>query len=81
MTWLNTRCTAFEGSRCIASGEVLEVALATKPVMDRWASSVSPPPILIFDDTSSEVIELDWRGTSANFLARLRALQAQLLRS
>ncbi|OYT92766.1 MAG: hypothetical protein CFE43_06780 [Burkholderiales bacterium PBB3] len=74
MTWLDTPSTAFEGSRCIASGALREVARATKSVVDRWASSVSPPPILIFEDATSEVIELDWRGTLADFEARLNAL-------
>jgi hypothetical protein len=74
MTWLETPSTAFEGSRCIASGTLREVALATKPVVDSWASSISPPPILVFEDASSEVIELDWRGTLADFEARLNAL-------
>lgn len=72
MAWLDSACTAFEGSRCIASGTLREVALATKPVVDAWASSISPPPILIFDDASSEVVELDWRGTLTDFLTRLK---------
>jgi hypothetical protein len=74
MAWLDTPSTAFEGSRCIAGGTLREVALATKPVVDGWASSISPPPILVFEDASSEVIELDWRGTLAAFEARLNAL-------
>ena len=74
MAWLDTPSTAFEGGRCIASGTLREVALATKPVVDGWASSISPPPILVFDVASSEVIELDWRGTLADFEARLNAL-------
>jgi uncharacterized protein len=73
MAWLNTACTAFEGSRCISSGTLRDVALATKPVVDRWASSISAPPVLIFDDATSEVIELDWRGTLADFVTRLEA--------
>lgn len=76
MAWLDTPSTAFEGSRCIASGTLREVALATKPVVDGWASSISPPPILIFEDVSSEVIELDWRGSLADFEARLNALDS-----
>lgn len=74
MAWLDTPSTAFEGSHRIASGSLKEVALATKPVVDSWASSISPPPILIFEDASSEVIELDWRGTLADVEARLNAL-------
>lgn len=73
MTWLDTACTAFEGSTCIASGSLRDVALATKPVVARWASSISPPPVLIFDDATSEVVELDWRGSLADFLTRLNA--------
>ena len=74
MAWLDTACSAFEGSRLIASGTLKDVALAAKPVVDRWASSISAPPVLVFDDQTSEVIELDWRGTLADFATRLDAL-------
>jgi hypothetical protein len=47
--------------------------MATKPLVDAWASSISAPPILIFEDATSEVMELDWRGSSADFLTRLAA--------
>ena len=73
MAWLDTACTAFEGARCIASGSLREVAQVVKPVVDRWASSISAPPVLIFDDASSDVMELDWRGSPADFLTRLAA--------
>lgn len=78
MAWLDTPCTAFEGGRCIASGPLRQVALATKPVVDRWASSIAPPPVLVFADASSEVIELDWRGSEADFAARLAATDLAL---
>jgi uncharacterized protein len=78
MTWLDTPCTAFEGGRCIASGPLRQVAMATKPVVDRWASSIAPPPILVFDDATSEVIELDWRGSEADFATRLAATDLAL---
>jgi uncharacterized protein len=78
MTWLDTPCTAFEGGRCIASGPLRQVALATKPVVDRWASSITPPPLLVFDDASSEVIDLDWRGSEADFATRLAATDLAL---
>jgi uncharacterized protein len=78
MAWLDTACTAFEGGRCIASGPLREVALATKPVVDRWASSITPPPILVFDDATSEVMELDWRGSEADFATRLAATDLAL---
>lgn len=69
--WTHAQCTAFEGSRRIASGALKEVALAAKLAHDRSTHSASPPPVLIFDDATSEVIELDWRGSSAAFAARL----------
>jgi uncharacterized protein len=62
-----TRCTAFEGSRKIASGELAQVALKTKEVIDRGEHG----PVLIFDDVTSEAIELDLRGTAEDVLERL----------
>jgi uncharacterized protein len=60
-------CTAFAGQRCIASGELAEVARATKVVLDRGKGD----PILIFDDATSELIEIDFRGTPAEVVKRL----------
>ena len=62
-----TRCTAFEGSRRIASGELAHVALKTKEVIDRGEQA----PVLIFDDVTSEQIEVDFRGTAEEVLKRL----------
>jgi uncharacterized protein len=52
------RCTAFLGPRRIASGPLEEVALEVKAVVDRgeW-------PVLVFDDQTSAVVDLDLRGT------------------
>lgn len=72
MTWLaNTLCTAFESTRCIASGKLKDVALVAKTAVDRGAGSPTPTPVLIFADATSEVIELDWRGNAEEFAARL----------
>lgn len=71
MSWAKTLCTAFEGSRCIATGELKDVALIAKVAVDRGAGQLKPIPVLIFDDATSEVIELDWRGTAEAFAARL----------
>jgi len=76
MDWLKTLCTAFEGSQCIATGELQDVAVAAKIAVDRAASSNKAPPVLIFNNASSETIELDWRGSMDEFTARLH-LQAQ----
>ena len=60
-------CIAFEGARRIASGSLAEVVAATKPSVDRGAGA----PILIFDQVTSAPIEVDFRGTLAEVLARL----------
>jgi hypothetical protein len=62
-----TRCTAFEGSRRIASGTLEHVALKTKDVIDRGERA----PVLIFDDVTGEQIEVDFRGTPQDVLGRL----------
>jgi uncharacterized protein len=62
-----TRCTAFEGFQRIASGELAQVALETKRVVDRGEKA----GILIFDDATGEQIEVDFRGTVKDLLKRL----------
>lgn len=62
-----TLCIAFAGARCIAAGELVEVALKAKETIDRG----SPDPVLLFDEATSEPIELDFRGTRADLLKRL----------
>jgi hypothetical protein len=59
-------CTAFEGNRRIASGVLPEVALKVKEVIDRGVRA----PVLIFDDASSELIEVDFRGTAQDVVER-----------
>lgn len=61
------RCTAFEGTRRIAAGTVVDVALAAKEVVDRGPTG----PVLVFDDHTSHLVELDLRGTPAEVAARL----------
>ncbi|AGA24972.1 DUF2239 family protein [Singulisphaera acidiphila] len=61
------RCTAFEGVRRIASGELGQVALRVKEVLDRGETA----PVLIFDDVTSEPIEVDFRGTVEDVAERL----------
>jgi hypothetical protein len=63
----HTHCTAFEGSRRIASGELPEVARRTKEILDRGGLD----PVLIFDDATSEQIEVDFRCTAEEVLKRL----------
>jgi uncharacterized protein len=58
---------AFEGDRRIASGDLREVARAAKQTLDRRDDA----SILVFDDASSDPIEIDLRGTVEEVLARL----------
>lgn len=69
MTSTTRHCTAFEESRCIASGPLSEVALQVKAAADQNRQKT----ILIFDDLTSELIELDLRGSSSDILKRLEA--------
>jgi hypothetical protein len=64
-----TRCVAFQGSRRIAGGELHQVALKTKEVLDRGYQV----PVLIFDESTSEPIEVDFRGTAQEVFERLTA--------
>jgi hypothetical protein len=56
---------AFAGSRRIASGELREIAVAAKTAIDAGET------VLIFDDETSEVVEVDFRGTPEDVLERL----------
>jgi hypothetical protein len=60
-----THCTAFEGARRIASGDLAEVASKAKAAVDKGRQ------VMIFDDASSEAIEVDFRGTVEDVLQRL----------
>ncbi len=62
----DTRCTAFAGTRRIASGALRHVALVAQREQQAGAA-----PVLIFDDRTSQQIELDLRGSSADLLRRL----------
>jgi hypothetical protein len=58
---------AFEGARRIASGGLQQVALGAKKVLDRGERG----PVLIFDGATSELVEIDFRGTPADVARRL----------
>lgn len=65
-------CTAFEGSRRIASGKLADVAVKSKEVLDRGTRA----PVLIFDDLTGEQLEVDFRGTAEDVVKRLGGNQA-----
>lgn len=60
-------CTAFAGQAHIATGSLSKVALATKRIVDGGESA----PILIFDNATSQPVEIDFRGAAEEVLGRL----------
>ncbi|TWH99731.1 hypothetical protein IP90_03039 [Luteimonas cucumeris] len=72
---LDTRCTAFAGQHRIASGELRHVALVAQRAQGGAA------PVLIFDDRSSQPIDIDLRGTPADLLKRLADVSEQIGRA
>jgi hypothetical protein len=69
----DTRCTAFAGPRRIAAGELRHVALKAQQALQSGEH-----PVLIFEDRSSQQVEVDLRGSSADLLKRLAEVPARL---
>lgn len=67
LPFLSRPATAFIGLDQVASGSLVDVALAVKSLEEQWTQS----PLLVFDDSSGETIELDLRGTTADIVSRL----------
>jgi uncharacterized protein len=64
---LSQYCTAFAGFYRIAAGPLLDVALALKA----RAGNAGQDNVLIFDDATGRVIDLDLRGTRTEIADRL----------
>lgn len=62
-------CTAFNGHRRIASGNLLKVASKVKEVIDLDEQA----SILIFNNSTSELVEVDFRGSMQDVLERLKS--------
>jgi uncharacterized protein len=62
-----TLCSAFIGTRRLASGPAGEVALAVKAAIARGETQ----SILIFDDATGGGVDFDLRGSPQDILARL----------
>src|ERR1700674_5294871 len=60
-------CIAFEGDRCIATGDLRDVARAAKQTLDRRKDA----SVIVFDGMTGGPIDLDFRGTVDDVLARL----------
>jgi hypothetical protein len=58
---------AFEGHRCVAAGDLTEVARKTKEIMDRGGKD----PVFIFDTVTSKLMEVDFRGTVEEVVDRI----------
>src|SRR5258708_31837753 len=58
---------AFEQDHCIGAGDLRQVARAAKRLLDRRKDA----SILVFDGTTSAPIDIDFRGSVDDVLARL----------
>jgi uncharacterized protein len=72
MTALSAAYIAFDGDRHIASGDLHAVARAAKQTLDRDKEA----SVLIFDGVTSGPVDLDFRGSLEDVLARLPAPNA-----
>lgn len=65
--YLSKPCTAFSGTKQFAAGSLVDVALAIKAAEGEGREA----PVLVFDDASGSVMDLDLRGTTADIVVRL----------
>jgi hypothetical protein len=65
--YLAKPCTAFEGTRLLAAGPLIEVLLAVKNAIEGGSAGA----VLIFDDTTGQATDFDLRGTKSDVIARL----------
>jgi uncharacterized protein len=62
---LSLQCTVFDGLRRLASGTLEEVVGSAKQAFDDGGT------VLIVDDESADVVDVDYSGTAADVLRRL----------
>jgi hypothetical protein len=65
-------CSAFAGTRLIASGDLRGVVYKALVANIKY----NLEPVLIFDDSTSEVIEIDLHGTPENLSTRIGEIEA-----
>ncbi|MGD1878370.1 MAG: DUF2239 family protein [Kiloniellaceae bacterium] len=63
------RYTAFEGHDHLAAGPLSEVTLAVKAAEEQGVAGA----LLVFDDATGHVVDVDTRGSAEDILARLAA--------
>ncbi|EHL96085.1 hypothetical protein HMPREF9946_04981 [Acetobacteraceae bacterium AT-5844] len=59
--------SAFEGARLLATGDLQQVALRAKEALDHGNGA----PVFIFDNRTSQQVEVDFRGQPGDVLERL----------
>jgi hypothetical protein len=69
----NEPCTAFVGSRRVASGALVDVAREAKEYVDKG----HPEPVLVFDDQTGRQLEIDFRGSVYDVVGRLMTQPAE----
>src|SRR5262249_21883265 len=62
------QCTAFDGTRQIASASYVRVALALRA----YCHAHPDASVLVFDDATGKQIDFDLRGSDADITARLQ---------
>jgi hypothetical protein len=67
---MDRTCTAFAGTKMVASGDILHVAVKVK----KYLKDDGKENILIFDDVTSAQVELDLRGSLEAVTKRFEAL-------
>ena len=76
-TQIAEHAIAFDGHRLVAKGDMLSVARKVKALGDRKPEA----SILIFDDLTSSIVEIDFRGSADDVLdsvtARLRQVDKE----
>lgn len=68
-TQIAEHAIAFDGHRLVAKGDMLTVARKVKALVDRKPEA----SILIFDDITSRIVEIDFRGSADDVLDGVRA--------
>lgn len=63
-------CTAFKNSRLLATGSMVDVALAAKTELDKNPKA----NVMVFDDSTGQFIEFDYRGSEEKFIQRLKVM-------
>ena len=66
-------CTAFIENQCVASGNLLKVARKAKKIIDQDGQA----SVLIFDDVTGELVEVDFRDNIEEVLERLEKPTAE----